>query len=163
MADQQLESVLEAISNICKTAKDIIASAQSDFDENPEDFVSKKISKLFPLAQAYKQAFEKTKAICREEFEQKIKELFSDRNVRDAFEELTEVENEWNQFLLKVDEKCSGQTISEVIETGGQAPSCQGWVDVPTGNPTSLDQQLAKASGQSGQTYLVLVLLRHFA
>jgi len=91
----------------------------------------------------------------RTELEEVVKGHFRNAQVRDSWEELLDVETDWDEFLAKVD---SGE--AEGLCKGDLAPLQLPLLEAKTGNKTSL---AAILDSESTGRCLHLVLLRHFA
>jgi len=88
--------------------------------------------------------------------EESVKTNFNEAQVRDAWEELLDVQASWDDFLTKVD--CEDQTG---LAEGALAPLKSSLVNARTGLPTNLGQVLEDLDvGQ--HKCLHLVLLRFF-
>jgi len=160
MASTEDNSVLlSMLGNLSQTARSIISLAREEADENTDEFVSKKIGKLFQIVGLYKQAFQASEVGTKAAFEEKIKAKFRDERVRDAYEDLLDAEQGWDDFLLGVD----SQIISggaDVLTAGDQGPVEEQVMDVHTGQVVPLSHYTA--ADESSQ-FLLMVLLRHFA
>lgn len=99
--------------------------------------------------------FKRAGVVSRSELESAVKEHFRATEVRDSWEELLDVEDNWDAFLARVD---SGET--EGLKKGDLAPLQLPLVEAKTGCATTLGEILG---GGEVEQCLHLVLLRHFA
>ncbi|XP_005097021.3 uncharacterized protein LOC101856259 [Aplysia californica] len=149
-------ALLSALESVTDAATEIIRNARNDVQSSSEDFVSQKIGKLFRIVGLYKKAFEKVEAKSKDEFERKASRHFRDGKMREAFDELLDVEREWDDFLMGVD-KGLASTGGPALREGDVGPISDSLVNACTELPTTFEDFLMD------QQFLVLVLLRHFA
>lgn len=97
----QLSSLLQGTSvSISK----ILAEAEKSFSEKPDEFITTEFGMLGAAISCYCSLFKRTDCQSRNELETSWSKHFSESSIRDAVEELLTIEEEWDKFLLKVDE-----------------------------------------------------------
>jgi len=150
------ENLLLSLNEISEAERHIIASATKNATDNVDTFVSSKIGQLFKLVSVYKNAFERNSVETKSEFEAKVKGNFRNNGVREAFEEMLDAEQAWDEFLRGVDAQMDSQGPA-TLTLGQKAPMDLSLRDACSG------QMVTLADYTGDQQYLVLVLLRHFA
>nr|KAI8741268.1 peroxiredoxin-like 2C [Biomphalaria glabrata] len=114
--------------NYVETCKDIsgklqliIHQALVDFKESKDEFLSQKIGKLFQVVGLYRQAFEKLNVKTKSEFDGLARRYFSSPEVRDAFDEITQSERDWDEALEEID-KTLNTSVAVQLKEGDTLP-----------------------------------------
>ncbi|KAK0052273.1 peroxiredoxin-like 2C [Biomphalaria pfeifferi] len=109
--------------NYVDTCKDIsgklqliIHQALADFKESKDEFLSQKIGKLFQVVGLYRQAFEKLNVKTKSEFDGLARRYFSSPEVRDAFDEITQSERDWDEALEEIDKTLNTSVAVQLKE-----------------------------------------------
>uniref|UniRef100_A0A2C9LHP9 Uncharacterized protein n=1 Tax=Biomphalaria glabrata TaxID=6526 RepID=A0A2C9LHP9_BIOGL len=149
--------------NYVETCKDIsgklqliIHQALVDFKESKDEFLSQKIGKLFQVVGLYRQAFEKLNVKTKSEFDGLARRYFSSPEVRDAFDEITQSERDWDEALEEID-KTLNTSVAVQLKEGDTLP-----LEMTAVNARS-KENVTLASFVHSQPFLLMVLLRHFA
>jgi len=58
----------------------------------------------------------------RKELDDKISQLYGDKEIRESVDELIELETEWDEFLEDVDKKLNGEQVKKELTVGEQGP-----------------------------------------
>lgn len=155
MADSS--TLAETLSGLAESIKQILVTAKQYAEESVEDFVSKKIGVLGKLIGLYCECFKSNNVTTRKQLEDLCGTNYRNTEVQDAFDELTENENDWMTFLEKVDKQINNKSENTDVQLGSQGPCDVDLVDVRTGDHITLEKYLHQ------QKSIILVLLRHFA
>jgi len=142
--------------SLSKTAREFESLLSSSKCRPLDQFLeAPKLGASIPLMA---ELFKKAGVESRVELESAVKAQFRVAEVRDSWEELLDVEANWDVFLATVD---SGE--SEGLRKGDLAPLQLPLVEAKTGCATSLGEILGCEEEGEQQQCLHLVLLRHFA
>jgi len=154
--DEEEAKLTSIIEKVTFCASDIIRSAREDVQVSTENFVSNKIGQLFKIVSLFKDTFEILGVQNRDGFERKIRHNFRITKIREAYDDLLNAEQEWDDFLKAIDDEMNSN-VSAMLHVGDSGPITESLYDAQTNEPTNLKSFL------SGDDFLLLVLLRHFA
>lgn len=147
-----------ALDKLTEQLSQILPIATKYAAESLEEFSGGKVGCMWAMMDNYYQAYTGMGAKTRTDFEDVIGKSFSDAKVQQSFEELLELETEWDSFLIEQDKKLHSQQAATCLSVGDPAPLENSLADARTGEVTSLQQILSNCGEQ-----LVVVLLRHFS
>ncbi|KAJ8044601.1 hypothetical protein HOLleu_07386 [Holothuria leucospilota] len=112
------------------------------------------------ICKAYETAFNSLNVLKRTAFDKLFQKYYACTEVQDSFTNLTEVEDEWDQFLVDCDR--TWQSPWDYCQVKRRRIKRLGPLDVKLTDARS-GRQKTLASYLEGCTSVVLVLLRHFA
>lgn len=153
-----LDKMLSVVTHVNRTAaciQEVLIKAEHIYLQSHEDFAYKNYGCMGEVIKIYKHLLLELDCKSRSELENKWKQHFSNIEVRDAVEQLFEVENKWNEFLHSVDQEVQHEGMIRSA-VGDPAPCDIPLCDVKTGETVTLNKYLKMGN-------LVLILLRHFA
>lgn len=168
-----LESLLQELENLQKVLSNILDEAQEYARQSIKDFVEDKVRKMGAMIGHYYTAFQKLNVMSRKDMGEAIKKMYNYESIRDAEEELFQLEDNWNSFLEEIDCKIDPSSVKEAklcspgpssivkktkpeLTVGSHGPCELKLTDVSTERQCSLQDLLTSTS-------TVLILLRHFA
>ncbi|XP_071834718.1 uncharacterized protein [Apostichopus japonicus] len=149
--DVDKAQLLDSFQTLKSTLQD---GSQRNREDKEMDFNDLLGSTGGPLIRAYATAFRDLKVGTRSAFESLFEKFFHDPDVRDCFDELLELEDEWDESLLKCDQRMVKSTVTEA-KVGSRGPVDVTLVDGRTEKQTTLSDFL------TGENSILLVLLRH--
>jgi len=152
------EVLTNELNKHAKLSRELIKVAEADLNDGVDDFVAKKIGKLFKIVSSYKDLFEKFGLKSKADFENLLREHYRNEGVRDASEDFYEAEASWDSFLRNVDTNYLSPSGTATVLTDGQPGPLTSMV---TDSETGREGSLATFLGSGRPT--LLVLLRHFA
>ncbi|XP_071834716.1 uncharacterized protein [Apostichopus japonicus] len=151
--DVDKAQLLDSFQTLKSTLQD---GSQRNKEEKEKDFNDLIGSTGGPLIRAYATVFRDLKVGTRSAYESLFEKFSRDPDVRDCFDELLELEDEWDESLLNCDQRMV-RNPSAVTEpkVGSRAPVDVILVDGRTEKQTTLSDFL------TGENSILLVLLRH--
>ncbi|KAL8601546.1 hypothetical protein ACOMHN_003812 [Nucella lapillus] len=180
------EALLSALRDLTEAIQKLLSGARAAVTESVDEFVEKKITKLFGLASVYQKVLERLEVQTKEELERKLQKFFRFSEVQAAYDDWQDLENEWDMLLTDVDTHlCKSRPQSAIVAQ--TVPTDHPLVDAHTGETTVLTDVLvgqARGGAPHGSASVascstskpgsksavsreirsvVLVLLRHFA
>lgn len=146
---------IKALSSLLNS---LLEKAKQSVQQSLECFISDEVRQLGAAIGGYFKCMNGFGVKTRAALEAIWSKFYQSQDIRDAVEELIEVEDNWNAFLDNVDCMLSGTVIDEDVQvsTGMHAPCDIPLINVTTKSSTSLGDMI-------GQRFLLLVMLRHFA
>jgi len=147
------ETLLETFESIEETLK----RAKTSYSEDPNGFISKNYGILGQAISTYSKLFTKTGCSSREELETKWAQRLSNPTVRDAVEDLISIEEEWNNFLISVDETSHMISTDSILEVGSNVKD----LSIKLTNVNNEEEVLL--SDLTNNHLSLFILLRHFA
>ncbi|KAL3873171.1 hypothetical protein ACJMK2_036319 [Sinanodonta woodiana] len=153
--DSCTTDILQSLRDLYKVEEDLLKYGRDAASASRDQFLNEKIGKFFGLAIAYKNCFERLKVKTKVEYEKIIKDNFRHKHIQEVFEDITEIEAQWDTFLEENDITLE-EDIGDTVQLDDFGPMDATLHDARTGNSTSLHQFI-------GQENLILILLRHFA
>lgn len=113
---------LKEFTNLNERISTLLSSARRDCLNSIEDFVSDKVRKMGSIMTFYHNIFCNLDVQNRKELDNKISQLYGDKEIRESVDELIELESEWDEFLEGVDKKLNGDKVKNELAVGDQGP-----------------------------------------
>jgi len=137
-----------------------IKLAENQFQTDMSEFVEKKLGRFLGpgigiYAELLANLCEGTQS--RKQLDDQVKKLYKHSSVCDAYESLLEAENDWDNFLKKVDKALLNNKSLKVLKQSDQVPD-----DITVVNARSGEACLLSSLCGEGK-FVHFVLLRHFA
>jgi len=164
--------LVSTIHELSKCLGAIISDVKESVKVSLESFVDKDIVKVFALAKTYKHVFQKLKVSNKVELDVVIQQHYRHLEVQEICDEVTEQELELDRLLKEVDKQI-GKEGPAVLTEGQSMALDQPVTFARARKQTSLEDlfQCSDSARHEPQTsveknsksFLVLILLRHFA
>jgi len=152
------EDIIQATSTLVASVEASLELARTSFNRDAHAWIEKQISQhLGPNIGNYAAYLQSLAVNDIDEVKQVFKKNFSNAQVREAYDELLNVEEEWDNFLVCTDAVLNAGA-SPAIQEGQSIQDTILLQNVRNGETVNLE---ALVSGDD--KYLHLVLLRHFA
>jgi len=153
------ERVSEALLSYANKMCSILAGAEESAAQDLELFINNHLgAKLGPAIPVFTELLKQLKIDSWEKLETIVKNHFKHVSVQDAFEEVVEVEQRWNNFLAGLDHKLISDNSGQTLQCGDKLISDISLVNARSGNSETVQSLLS-----SSQEFVHFVLLRHFA
>lgn len=97
------EILLHELERLQKVLSNILFEAKEHVRNSVEDFIEDKVRKMGPMMGHYYSTFQSLNVMTRKDMDRAVKKMYSFKSIRDAEEELYQVEQNWDSFLKEVD------------------------------------------------------------
>jgi len=152
------DQVYEATNVLCAKLRDCLAQARSRFARDPAAWVEEGVGgELGPAIGEYAKIFSSLHLASRQELEHAFKANFKSVKVQDVYEELVELEENWTELVDKVDQELAGGQNTLILREEDHIPG-------HTALKTIRNEVVElRDLVQSGDRFVHMILLRHFA
>ena len=113
---------IKALSSLLNS---LLEKAKQNVQQSLESFVSDKVRQLGAAIDGYFKCMKSFDVTTRAALEEKWGKCYQSHEIRDAVEDLLEVEDNWNAFLDKVDCMLDGGAINEAQISAGMSAPCE--------------------------------------
>eukprot|EP00088_Acartia_fossae_P019320 TRINITY_DN21273_c0_g1_i1.p1 TRINITY_DN21273_c0_g1~~TRINITY_DN21273_c0_g1_i1.p1 ORF type:complete len:157 (+),score=36.71 TRINITY_DN21273_c0_g1_i1:67-537(+) len=152
----EAEIICEATKQVVKRVNASLDKAKTAFKNDPEEWIENGVSKdLGPNIGSYAAFYTSLGVQDQAGLHQLFKKNFKNVEVQERYEELLEVEDDWNSFLDSADTALSAGLLPPLKE--GELITDKIVLNTVGGAEVDLHEL------SEGATYLHLILLRHFA
>jgi len=152
-----VDQVCEATGVLCAELKACLTRVRSRLASDPAAWVEEGVgSELGPAIGEYAKIFSSLHLASRQELEQAFKANFKSVKVQDVYEELVELEENWNELMDKVDQELAGGKITLILRE-------QDYIPGHTALNTIRNEVVGLGDLVSENRFVHMILLRHFA
>lgn len=148
---------------ICSTQlRLLLEEHKSQAQSNLPKFLEEGITQCGKAMRIYKDLFLSGSGKTRESVDATIKKNFKNSAVRDNYENLISVEDDWNLFLHDIDPASKDKAQQKILLTGDRLQPDIRLLD-PVSKESVTLKQVCGAGGEHTGEHTLLVLLRHYA